>query len=93
VLASCIATRNWAQEAVPRLLPGKIVRVSEDTYRIREPPPIDVADKRSRQKASEYCKKMNKVMVIKDGTFDLGDGVELTFRCAPPIAAQPASSH
>jgi hypothetical protein len=92
VLASCMATRNWAQDAVPPLRPGEIVQVGKDTYEIREPP-TEIAQTRAKQKASEHCKKMNKVMVIKDGTFDLGDGLVLTFSCVPPVSVQPASSH
>ena len=84
VLAVCGATGSWAQEVASSLPPGKIVRTGKDTYTIRETEPRDDPYGHAKQKASEYCKKMRKVMTIKDGSFGLAEGEILTFTCVAP---------
>jgi hypothetical protein len=88
VLATSAAPSSWTQNVAPYLPPGQITQSGKDAYQIREPPPVDVADRTARQKATEYCNKMNKVMAIKSGMSDLGYGVRLIFTCVPRDKAQ-----
>lgn len=79
-MAACIVTSNSAQ-----VLPlENIVRVAQDTYKIRVEGHIDVADSLAKNRASEYCARMKKIMVVKYEAFDMGDGYRLTWSCLPP---------
>jgi hypothetical protein len=81
VLATRIATSNSAQDSVP----GEIISVGQNTYRIRlVNEPIDVADRRAMKRAGEYCARMKQTMVVRDKTFDMGYGYTLTWSCLPP---------
>jgi hypothetical protein len=84
VLATSAATSSGAQDLAPYLPPDQIAPFGKDAYQVREPPPIDVADRSAKEKATQYCGKMNKAMVIKSGTFSLGYGLHLIFSCVPP---------
>jgi len=79
---AALATSSRAQDFVPNLPAGQVAAFGEDAYQIREPPMKDVLGF-AKQKAAEYCKKMNKRMVVKTGTFSLGSGLYLVFTCVP----------
>ena len=79
-MATCFVTRNSAQT-----LPlEKIVRVGQDTYKIRVEGRIDVADSIAKNRASEYCARMKRIVVVKYEAFDMGEGYRLTWSCLPP---------
>jgi hypothetical protein len=71
------------------LAPGKIFRVSKDTYTLRvTSDPIDVAEIRVSNKAREYCTTRKRTFVTRDERFDSDYGYTLTWSCLP---AQRAS--
>lgn len=67
------------------LPPGKIVRIGQDTYKIRVIGElIEAADRRATNLASEFCSRMKQAMVVKDRAFDMGYGYRLTWSCVSP---------
>lgn len=71
--------------------PNKITPVSVDTYRVRVPGGgVHVVNPSARSLASEFCAKMDKTMVLRDASFDMGYGDDITWSCIPPqsISAQ-----
>jgi hypothetical protein len=46
-------------------------------------PDVPAVERRARQHAREYCTKINKNMMVTDGSFDMGPGYTLIFSCVP----------
>jgi len=46
-------------------------------------PDLPAVYRQAKQRASEYCAKMNRAMVQTGGGFDIGTGLNVTFRCVP----------
>jgi hypothetical protein len=49
-------------------------------------PDIAAANTQARQRATRYCAKMNKSMVVTAEGFDMGAGLTFTFNCVLPQA-------
>jgi len=82
VLATCIATSSAAQHIEPE----EIVSLDHHLYKIRivnesGPLNVDVADGRALKRATKFCAKRKMSVVVKDKTFDMGDGYTLTWEC------------
>lgn len=89
-LADNIQGARYWHVSVECFLPYEIVSVDKDSYKIWAPAselrPADRggnpnAPEQLEQRASDYCKQVNKAMVVKAGFSDLGYGIDLTFRC------------
>ncbi|HEV2442687.1 MAG TPA: hypothetical protein VGT07_09195 [Steroidobacteraceae bacterium] len=46
-------------------------------------PDLAVADQRAKQRATDYCAKMNRTMKQTGGGFDIGTGLDVIFSCVP----------
>ena len=66
------------------LVPGEIVSVGQNTYRLRITGKlIGVADRQAKKRARDYCTQMSRTMLVKGITFDMGYGYTLTWTCLP----------
>jgi hypothetical protein len=63
-------------------IPVAICETCVPHQKIRVPDQAAV-DRQTTQQAREYCAKMNKRMVVTGGSFDMGPGYTLIFRCVP----------
>jgi hypothetical protein len=85
-LAVCLTTSTSAQD----LSPGEIVSEGQNTYRIRVfNERLDIAEAQAKKRASEYCIRMKKTMVVENGIWNMGYGYLLIWRCIPPQHPPP----
>jgi hypothetical protein len=47
------------------------------------------ADKEATQRATEYCRTMNRTLKITHRAFDTGSGLDIVFKCVPQGNATP----
>jgi len=91
------ATEAHWRENIECVLDYEVVPIAKNSYRIRASgadtcsrpgcmpggPNWATVSHKIATGGRDYCAKTHKVMVVTDGSFDLGVGDEVVFRCAP----------
>jgi hypothetical protein len=78
VLASHIAHSSPAED-FPE---GQVLPAGKDTYKVRVAgAPIQVLDPRANRLMRNFCKTMNKAVVVKDTAYEGDSGLRYTFSC------------
>lgn len=88
---------HW-RENIDCVLDYEVVPIAKNSYRIRASgadacsrpgcmpggPDWAAVSHKIATRGRDHCAKTRKIMVITDGSFDLGVGDEVIFRCSPP---------